>query len=55
MEVFAEEIKGIVYYIDHFNNVYKTEDIMEAKENPKIVAKYVKTETGYSIPEFGLV
>jgi hypothetical protein len=55
MEVFAEEIKGIVYYIDHFNNVYKTEDIMEAKENPRIVAKYVKTERGYSIPEFGLV
>jgi len=54
-EVFAEEIKGIVYYIDHFNNVYKTEDIMEGKENPKIVAKYAKLENGYSIPEFGLV
>lgn len=54
-EVFAEEIKGIVYYIDHFQNVYKTEDIMEGKENPKIVAKCVKSESGYTIPEFGLV
>lgn len=55
MEVFAEEIKGIVYYIDHFNNVYKTEDIMEGKENPRIVAKYTKIENAYTIPEFGLV
>jgi hypothetical protein len=54
-EVFAEEIKGIVYYIDSFNNVYKTEDIMDGKENPRIVAKYTKAENGYTIPEFGLV
>lgn len=54
-EVFAEEIKGIVYYIDHYNNVYKTEDIMEGKENPRIVAKCLKSEFGYTIPEFGLI
>jgi hypothetical protein len=39
MDVFAEDIQGIVYYIDNFNNVYKTEDILANVQNPKIVAK----------------
>ena len=55
LEVIAEEIKGIVYYIDKFNNVYKTEDILAERENPQIIAKCVKTERGYTIPELGLV
>lgn len=55
LEVIAEEIKGIVYYIDKYNNVYRTEDILSEKGNPQIIAKCVKTPTGYSIPEFGLV
>lgn len=54
LEVVAEEIQGIVYYIDKFNNVYKTEDIISGKENPKIIAKCVKTNHGYSIPQLGL-
>jgi len=54
LEVVAEEIQGIVYYIDKFNNVYKTEDIISGKENPKIIAKCVKTNHGYSIPLLGL-
>lgn len=55
VEVFAEEIFGIVYYIDKFNNVYNTEDIMQEKQNPKIIAKYKKENDRYTIPEFGLV
>jgi hypothetical protein len=39
MEVSAEDIHGIIYYIDNFNNVYHTEDILEGKENPRIIAK----------------
>lgn len=54
LEVFAEEICGIVYYLDKYNNVYKTEDILEAKQNPSIIAKYQKHNGAYSIPEFGL-
>jgi len=46
---------GIVYYLDKTNNVYKTEDILEGKQNPRIVAKYTKEGTKYKIPEFGLV
>ena len=55
LEVIAEEIKGIVFYIDKYGNVYKTEDILGERENPQIIAKYVKTERGYTIPELGLV
>ena len=29
-------------YIDNNQNVYKTEDIMNGIENPKIIAKYIK-------------
>jgi hypothetical protein len=55
LEVIALDIQGIVYYIDKYNNVYKTEDIILGKDNPAIIAKCVKTSTGYSIPEFGLL
>jgi hypothetical protein len=55
MEVFAEEVKGIVYYLDHYQNVYKTEDIMENRENPRVIARWVKEGDTYTIPELGLV
>jgi hypothetical protein len=55
IEVIAEDIKGIVYYIDKSNNVYKTEDILSGKENPQIIAKCVLQDGKYTIPEFGLV
>lgn len=38
--VWIQEINGIHYYIDDYNNIYKTEDILENKNNPKIIAKY---------------
>lgn len=55
LEVFAEEIFGIVYYIDKYNNVYKTEDILEGNANPRIVAKCQKQNGTFTIPELGLV
>lgn len=55
IEVFAEDIFGIVYYLDKYNNVYKTEDILSGKQNPEIIAKYEKKENKYFIPELGLV
>lgn len=55
IEVCVEEIGGIVYYIDKFKNVYKTEDILKGKDNPQIIAKYEKVGNRYTIPEFGLV
>ena len=52
MEVFAEDIHGIIYYIDKYNNVYRTEDILSAKENPQIIAKCKKTNGIYDALQF---
>ena len=54
IEVWAQDINGIVYYIDKCNNVYDTADIIKNRLNPKIIAKYVKKEDNYHIPEFDL-
>jgi|LauGreStaDraftv2_3_1035109.scaffolds.fasta_scaffold05837_4 hypothetical protein len=53
-EVWAQDIQGILYYIDNNHNVYQAEDIIINKMDPKIIAKYVKKEDVYSIPEFGI-
>ena len=54
MEVWVQDIMGIMYYIDQNNNVYQAEDIISNKINPKIIAKYVKNGEVYSIPSFEL-
>jgi len=54
IEVCAQDIQGIIYYIDKNNNVYQAEDIIINKINPKIIAKYVKEGENYSIPEFNI-
>jgi hypothetical protein len=55
MEVVAEDINGIIYYIDKYNNVYKTEDILEGKQNPKIIAKCIRNNGNTTIPDLGLM
>ena len=54
IEVWVQDIQGIVYYIDKSMNVYQAEDIISNKPNPKIIAKYVKTGDIYTIPSFGI-
>jgi hypothetical protein len=54
IEVYAQDIQGIVYYIDKNSNVYQAEDIISNKINPKIIAKYVKEGENFSIPEFNI-
>jgi hypothetical protein len=54
MEVIASDIRGIMYYIDKYGNVYNTEDILQGKENPQVIAKYVKNGDKLSIPELNL-
>lgn len=54
VEVWAQDIQGIVYYIDKASNVYQVEDIMQGKVNPKIIAKYIKVGETYMIPQFNI-
>jgi energy-converting hydrogenase Eha subunit F len=54
VEVWAQDIMGIIYYIDKAGNVYQAEDIVVNKMNPKVIAKYVKNGDVYTIPEFGI-
>lgn len=54
IEVYAQDIQGIIYYIDKNNNVYQAEDIICNKVNPQIIAKYLKERDKYSIPEFNI-
>lgn len=53
-EIWAQEIRGIVYYIDSEHNVYNTEDVISNTQNPKVIAKYVKQNDVYTIPEFNI-
>lgn len=53
IEVWVEEIKGINYYIDSGNNVYRAEDIVENKQIPAIIAKWkLDGNNTYTIPAF---
>ncbi len=52
VEIWKQEIKGILYYIDDNKNVYSMTDIMSNKENPRVIASYDKNGEDYSIPSF---
>jgi hypothetical protein len=39
VEVWVQEIKGIVYYVDADKNVYDPEDILVNKVNPRVIMK----------------
>jgi len=54
IEVWAQDIQGIVYYIDKGGNVYQAEDIVANKMNPKIIAKYIKKGEEYCIPDLNI-
>jgi hypothetical protein len=51
IKVWTEEIMGITYFIDSFNNVYDPHEIMNNVENPNVIAKWEKNEQdNYIIP-----
>ena len=57
--VWAQDIKGIIYYIDDNSNVYDTAAVMMGTDNPKVIAKYTKQldedgNTKYEIPEYNI-
>jgi hypothetical protein len=46
VEIWLQEINGIIYYIDGNNNIYNTEDILQNKINPKVVDNYKINDDG---------
>ena len=54
IEVYATEIMGIVYYIDNYNNVYNTEDVLNGVQNARIIAKYERNNDTICIPTLGV-
>jgi hypothetical protein len=42
INVFAEDIDGIICYIDDAGNVYNSEDVYQQINNPRIISKYTK-------------
>lgn len=51
LEVWVQEIKGIVYHIDKYGNVYSSEDIVLNKLDPKIIGKYEKNGEKYVLKD----
>ena len=50
-EVIAEEINGIVYYLDKKGHIFSTEDVLKENPDPKVVAYYKKVNDSYVIEE----
>jgi hypothetical protein len=46
VNIWVQNIKGIEYFIDSSQNVYKHEDVINNSMNPRIIAKYLKSESG---------
>lgn len=42
VEIFTQDIAGIIYYIDNHENVYKMEDVLQGSDSPAIIGTYVK-------------
>lgn len=56
VEVWAQEIKGISYYLDNNGNVYEPEDVVMNRNKPRVIAQYNKLDTGdYIIPSLGIL
>ena len=49
LSVWPQDINGILYYIDDYGNVYKSEEIISNKVNPNVIAKYILKDGVYNI------
>jgi hypothetical protein len=49
IQVWAQEVNGIIRHIDKEGNVYDPQDIYQNIENPKVIAKWTKNDEKYSI------
>ena len=51
IQIWAEEISGIIHHLDNKGNVYDPQDIFENKSNPKVIAHYTKEYEKYKLLE----
>ena len=55
VEVWAQDIRGISYYMDNNGNVYEAEDIVMNRDRPSVIAQYQKLDScEYIIPSLGI-
>jgi len=54
VEVWVQTIKGIPFHVDNNYNVYQSEDIIQNKKNPQVIARYELVDDVYSIPDFNI-
>ncbi len=52
IEIWSQDIQGIIYYIDSDMNIYSPEDILRNSKNPRVIATYKKENDIYSIVSF---
>jgi hypothetical protein len=53
VEVWAQDIRGIIFWIDAENHVYNPEDVERRESNPRVIAHWAKLDDGtYTIPDF---
>jgi len=52
VNVWPQDIGGIVYYIDAANNIYKAEEVLAEQKNPSIVGKYSLVNGKYNLVEY---
>lgn len=46
VDVWAQDIQGILYHVDAAGNVYQAEDVMRGAADPRIIARYEETPAG---------
>ena len=49
VQVWAQEISGIIRHLDKKGNIYDPQDIYQGIKNPKVIAKYINNEGVYTI------
>ena len=52
--MWVQTIKGIPFRVDNNYNVYQSEDIIQNKKNPQVIARYELVDDVYSIPDFNI-
>ena len=49
IEIWSQEIQGILYYIDNEGNIYDMNDIMRNEQTPKVIMRYEKEGDNYKL------